>query len=94
MEPTIAEAMTAWYATEINKKMGVSYCILEGDVKEITHAQQRDSLWRGSYCMLVDEASKILKKKRDWCVIHVFRQANDTAHKLAKLAISIREEIL
>jgi hypothetical protein len=66
----------------------------EGDAKEIIHALQCDSLWRRTYCMLVDEARKNLKHQRDWCVKHVFGQANDTAHKLAKLAISIREEIL
>lgn len=49
MEPTTAEAMADWYATEISKKMGVSYSILEGDAKEITQASQRDSMWRGSY---------------------------------------------
>jgi hypothetical protein len=65
MEPTTAEVMAAWYATEISKKMGVSYYILEGDAKEITHALQCDSLWRGIYCMLVDEARKNLKQQRD-----------------------------
>ena len=61
IEPTTAEAMAAWYAIEISKKMGVSYCILEGDAKEITHALQRDSPWKGSYCMLVNVARKNLK---------------------------------
>jgi ribonuclease HI len=94
MEPASAEAMAAWYATEICKQMDARYIILEGDAKEITQALQCGSLWRGSYCMLIDEARRNLQQLCEWHVRHVFREANEVAHNLAKVAISRREETM
>jgi hypothetical protein len=79
MEPTTAEALVAWYATEICRKLGVKESILEGDAKEVVQALQRVGIWRGSYCMLVKEARINLQQQLEWQANHVFKEPNDTA---------------
>jgi hypothetical protein len=44
--------------------------------------------------MLIDEAMENLQQLCKWHVRQVFREANDTAHNLAQVAISLREETM
>ena len=44
--------------------------------------------------MLIDEARRNLQKQHEWHVRHMFREDNDTAYILAKVAISLREETM
>ncbi|XP_059446444.1 uncharacterized protein LOC132177991 [Corylus avellana] len=92
MEPSSAESMAMWYEREVCRKLGAQNIILEGDALEVDHTLQRDSFWRGSYCMFIEEAKRNLHMFPGWSVHDVVRQANVTAHNLAQLAISLRKE--
>lgn len=84
--------MAMWHATEVCRKLGVQNIILEGDAMEVVQALHRESTWRESYYMLVEEDKRNLHTIPRWSVQHVAKQANVTAHNLAKFVISIREE--
>ena len=68
--------------------------IFEGDALEVIHALRREGTWRGSYGLVIEEAKRNLRHLQEWRVNHVNREANVTAHKLAKYAVISKEERL
>ena len=74
--------------------MGWMNIQLEGDALEIIQAFKRDENWRGSYGVLVQDATQQLDKLLEWRMDHVPRQANKDAHTLPKFALPLHSEQL
>ena len=72
--------------------MEVRKITLEGDAMEVVQAFCREGVWRGSYGMVIEEARENLQQLLEWRVNHVPKQANESAHRLAKYALEINED--
>lgn len=67
--------------------VGIRNIILEGDSSQVVHAISsfsNDWSWFGH---LVEDTRKVLHSLLRWKCVHVNRDINHVAHKLAKLAI-------
>ncbi|XP_059434317.1 uncharacterized protein LOC132167380 [Corylus avellana] len=89
-----AEALTAWQAVEISQSLGLEKVVLEGDAMEVVKVLRNEEVWLGSYGHVLQEAKQKLCQCMEWKVSHVHRQGNNVAHSLAKLALTIQQEIL
>jgi ribonuclease HI len=93
-DPSSAEALAAWKMAELCVMLGLNNVLLEGDSLEVVQALcKEDSTW-GRYGALISDAKLLLQHVQNWTVCHVKREANEVAHKLAKLAFSFSEERL
>jgi hypothetical protein len=92
LDPVSAEAFAAWRMAGFCGSLGARHIVVEGDALEIVHALRKDSACWGRYGNLVDDAKNLLNSIDKWEVQHVKRSGNEAAHRLAKLALSIREE--
>jgi ribonuclease HI len=93
-DPTTAEALAAWKMAEVCVTMGFQQVHMEGDSLEVVQALSREDFTWGRYGPLINDAKLLLQHVQKWEVSHVRRTANEAAHTLAKLALTMSEERL
>jgi ribonuclease HI len=90
----VAEAIGALVAAEFSRNLGLKDIELEGDsllvVKEI---KEFGTQW-SSYGQMVGDARVVLNNIRSWFIVHVKRDANAAAHKLAEEAERHADELI
>ncbi|XP_059436112.1 uncharacterized protein LOC132169039 [Corylus avellana] len=94
IDPTVAEDIVAWKATDVCMLMGFSKVILEGDSIEVVKALKGDDWCWNRYGSLINDAKSTLNSLQDWHVCHTKRLANSTAHLLAKHRLTVSEDQL
>jgi hypothetical protein len=68
--------------------LGIQHLHIEGDALEIVQALLlQESCW-SRYGFLVEDTRTLLNSFQSWQVSHVRREANEVAHRLAKVAIT------
>jgi ribonuclease HI len=92
--PDIAEAVAALRAVTFCREVGFSKVVLEGDALQVVHALKSSTRNWSSYGHLIEEARSHLKGMHKWRVNHVRRHLNGAAHRLAKEALTITEEMI
>jgi ribonuclease HI len=86
IDPTIAEAISAWKAIVFCKNLGLQYIFLEGDtMKIVNNFRQENSCWN-QYDQLIEDTRIMLNSLQSWVVGHVGREANEAAHCFTKFA--------
>jgi ribonuclease HI len=88
-DPATGEAMATLVAVDLCQDMGVFDVILEENSLELMNAIKEDQNSWKRYGHLVDDLKMVLSSLRSWEVMHVKREANMAAHKLAKEASKI-----
>jgi hypothetical protein len=91
-DPTTAEALAAWKMAELCVRMQLDNVVLEGDSLEVVQAlNNKDCSW-ARYGTLINDAKLMLLCVQQWSIIHVRRQANGVAHRIAKMALSVSDD--
>jgi ribonuclease HI len=90
--PSDAEAVGAWAAVQLAKRMGLRRVILEGDALEIIQGLTRDGDCWAPYGQILNEIKSELSKHIGWCAQYVNRTANAVAHQLARSSFLYGEE--
>jgi hypothetical protein len=89
--PTMAEAVGAWLAVALAKRLVLRNVIMEGDALEVVQAINREGNCWTVYGQIVNDIQEDLRAWEGWVVHHVTRQANGMAHQLAHLAFKYGE---
>jgi ribonuclease HI len=92
--PDIAEATAALRAARLCHELRLNKVILEGDALQIVRALNSDAPHWSRYGHITEEARGWLSSLVSCEVVHVRRQCNGVAHCLAKLGLSMGEEVL
>jgi ribonuclease HI len=87
--PVVAEAMALWTAVVLLGQLSFMDVILEGDCLEVVKAIQMETRNETRYGFTLEEAKEMLKGCRLWEISHVRRTANEVAHRVAKMAVSL-----
>jgi hypothetical protein len=90
-DPTTVEALAAWKMAELCVKLGFNDELLEGDSLEVVQALCKECTW-GRYGNLINDSKLLFQQVHVWKACHVKRSANEAAHWLAKLALTMSEE--
>jgi ribonuclease HI len=92
--PDIAEAVAALRAAKFGRELSFTRVVLEGDALQIVQALKSSTPNWSSYGHLVEEARDQLNGMHTWRVNHVRRHLNGAAHRLAKEALTLSEELI
>jgi hypothetical protein len=93
-DPTTAKVLVAWKMAELCVKLGFNDVLLEGDSLEVVQALCKEECIWGRYETLINDSKLLLQQVHAWKACHVKRSANEVAHRLAKLALTMCEERL
>jgi hypothetical protein len=93
-DPGTTEALAALQAAELARRLDLRQVVLEGDALEIVNILKLDGAWLGSYGYVIQDANSILGSCQIWSVSHTYREGNGVAHNLAKLALSLGQDVL
>ncbi|XP_038695493.1 uncharacterized protein LOC119992773 [Tripterygium wilfordii] len=91
IDPTLAEAMAALYAVQLSLELGFRHIILEGDSSVIVAAIKGEELNLTSWRSVILEIRRLLLNFSGWSVSLVRREANASAHALAKISFQFHE---
>jgi ribonuclease HI len=83
------EAMAVWTASKLVGLLGFKDIILKGDSLEVVQEVRREERSWSNFGNLIEETKKMLHICHSWKIQHVRRTANETAHKVAKMAVSL-----
>ncbi|KAE8076819.1 hypothetical protein FH972_015444 [Carpinus fangiana] len=61
---------------------------------EVVTLLNRDEAWLGSYGQIIQDAQQVLQYCMEWKATHVPRAGNGVAHSLAKMALSVGQEVI
>jgi hypothetical protein len=86
VDPTVAKALAALYATVFGREMGYRQVIFEGDAQVIVMEVNREGLCTTRYGQFVEGIQSVLNGFESVYFTHVMREANNVAHRLSKLA--------
>lgn len=87
-EPVVAEALAALYAIGFGRELGFQRVILVRDAQTIVKEVNREGLCTNSYGHFVEGIQSEMRAFETAQFIHVNKEANNIAHRLAKLAIT------
>jgi hypothetical protein len=90
LDPSMAEALGAWYAVKLGCDLGFSHVLFQGDCLNVVVALNKDGPCDSIFGHLIEDTQNWFQRLHPFFVHHVRRQANMAAHGLAKLAISLR----
>jgi ribonuclease HI len=93
-DPTMAEAMGAWRATSFNCEKGLSQVVFEGDSLLVVTAVKKEEPCWSDYGQLVEDTKSLLSSFSFVEFQHIRRDANQAAHHMAKMALSLPFEQL
>lgn len=93
-DPATAEGLAARRGIELNIQLGIRKLVLEGDSQQIVQALQSGGGERRPYGLIIDDMKLLLRSFQEYKVNYVQCEANEVAHKLAKLALSVGEDKL
>lgn len=93
-DPSTTKALAAWHASELARRLDLRQVVLEGDTLEIVNILKLDGTWLGNYDSVIQDAKSILGSCQIWRVSHAYREGNGVAHNLAKLALSLGQNVL
>ncbi|KAF5475513.1 hypothetical protein F2P56_007313 [Juglans regia] len=80
------EAIAALRALQFISHLGISHLILEGDSLIVVEAIQSTSIVEFSYSPTIREIKLLLSQFQSYDILHVGRQGNGIAHKMARHA--------
>jgi ribonuclease HI len=83
--PTMAEAVGAWLAVDLAKRLDLRNVLLEGDALEVVEAITKEGNCWTVYGQVVNDIKEELRTWQGWAFQHVSRRANGVAHQLAQL---------
>ncbi|KAF5458866.1 hypothetical protein F2P56_022864 [Juglans regia] len=86
-DPLLAEAMGAMEATCFGLQLGITRIILEGDSKIVISAINIRKEEVSATGMLIEDFKNQLNSYEEWSILHVRREGNQAAHKLARDAL-------
>ncbi|XP_059428517.1 uncharacterized protein LOC132162279 [Corylus avellana] len=92
-DPGTAEALAAWSAANVARRLNLRQVILEGDALEVVSVLNMEGGWLGNYGQILQDAKNLLGRCLEWRASHTPRDGNKVAHSLAKLALAIDQEI-
>jgi ribonuclease HI len=84
--PTMAEAVGAWFAVALAKRLGLRNVLIEGDALEVVDAINKEGNCWTVYGQIVNDIKEDLGIWQGWNFQHVSRRDNGVAHRLAHLA--------
>ncbi|XP_059429029.1 uncharacterized protein LOC132162828 [Corylus avellana] len=90
-DPTIAEAIAARASVELVRQLGFQSVIFEGDSLVVVKALSSEDRCWSQFGMLIEETKIILRSCGSWEVCHIRRAANEVAHRISKLALTLNE---
>ncbi|KAF5468669.1 hypothetical protein F2P56_012808 [Juglans regia] len=90
--PYVAEALSLRKAVTFCSEMGFSDVVLGGDSLIIVNATKSGEEIGAEYGCIIDDVRRIMNGRLSWDVRFVYREANNTAHKLARLALTVGDE--
>ena len=73
-------------------KLGFKDVLLESDSLEVVQALCKEECTWGRYGTLINDSKLLFQQAHAWKACHVKRSANEAAHRLAKLALTMCEE--
>jgi ribonuclease HI len=88
-DPAVAEAMALRTAAAVRQQLGIMEVILEGDSLEVVQAVKKEEESWTNFGPIVEEVKDMLKGCHSWKISHVKRTANEVAHKMAKMVVSL-----
>jgi hypothetical protein len=74
-------------------KLGFNDVLLEGDSLEVVQALCKEECTWGRNGTLIKDSKLLLQQVHVWKACHVKRSANETTHRLAKLALRCEERL-
>ncbi|XP_059455066.1 uncharacterized protein LOC132185289 [Corylus avellana] len=86
--PTMAKAIAACRAVELAVQLDLHRFISKGDALVIVQALRSDEGCWSLFGQVVNDARDMLNNHQVWEVQHVSINANDDAHRLAKMALT------
>ncbi|XP_042969095.1 uncharacterized protein LOC122301780 [Carya illinoinensis] len=93
-DPIIVEVFALWRAMKLCDELNFWNAQLEGDALTIVNAVNSLEVnweWHGQ---LIEDLKALLKNRRNWTMSYVNRSCNSVAHSLAKMALSVSEELV
>jgi ribonuclease HI len=93
-DPLLAEALAVWQASDLVKQLDLRRVTLEGDALSIVQAMEKKGDCRSEFGQVLNDAKETMNRCLSWDVQHVKRSANEGAHQLAKLALTIEDDRL
>lgn len=88
-DPAVAEAIAARRGVELSGELGIRRLLLEGDALQIVQAISSDvGVWV-PYGVIIEDTMQMLQRFQEHDVMHIQREANQAAHHLAKLALTL-----
>lgn len=87
-DPSAVGALAAWHAVKLDREMGGTCIIIEGDSMEVVMALRKSRYNYRNYGHLLEDIATSLSFFQFVKVVRVRRDANKVAHVLAKSAIS------
>jgi ribonuclease HI len=88
-DPVVAEALALWTAVELFGQLGFNDVIFEGDCLEVVRGIREEGRNVTRYGSTLEETKEMLKDCRHWEISHARRTANEAAHRVAKMAVSL-----
>ncbi|KAF5458381.1 hypothetical protein F2P56_022412 [Juglans regia] len=90
----VAEGMALWRAMELCLEIGMVDVEFEGDSKELIEAVMSDEEEDSRWGHIVEDIKQLRHQYNNWKVVFNYRESNEVAHNLAKMALLIDEELV
>ncbi|XP_042974637.1 uncharacterized protein LOC122306269 [Carya illinoinensis] len=91
-DPLLAESIVALKAVILCNQLNMQDIILEGDSLNVVQMIKGEEKNWSCTGMIIQDTRTLLKKMKNWSVMHVSRNFNSIAHCLAKDALKLSEE--
>jgi hypothetical protein len=94
VEPSIGEALGAWFGVSLSSEWGFQNMICEGDSLEVVSALRKTGPDWSCKGTLIDDTKALFHRFSTIEIRHVKRMANTGAHLLAKFALSCNDSLV
>jgi hypothetical protein len=71
-DPGTAEALAAWHAAKLARRLDLRQVVLEGDALEVVNLLKLDRTWLCSYGYVIQDVKSILGSCQIWRVSHTY----------------------
>ncbi|XP_018820941.2 uncharacterized protein LOC108991215 [Juglans regia] len=90
----VAEGMALWRAMEFCLEIGMVDVEFDGDSKELIEAVMSDEEEDSRWGQIVEDIKQLRHQYSNWKVVFNYRESNEVAHNLAKMALLFDEELV
>lgn len=85
-KPIVAEALALWRSMQICNEMALQQIVFQSDCQAVVKVVTSRGEDQSEIANLINDIKFLLRQRMDWEIMFVFREGNEVAHALAKLA--------